>query len=83
MSFRAKREISQSALAEFLREVPRPDAKLATQTYVFVKQLQCLVNEIADLESMKLGVALRINCKEVDEFALTKLERLLEILDPD
>lgn len=61
----------------------RPDAKLATQTYVFVKQLQCLVNKIADLESMKLGVALRINSKEVDEFALTKLERLLEILDPD
>ena len=61
----------------------RPDAKLATQTYIFVKQLQCLVNEIADLESMKLGVALRINSKEVDEFALTKLERLLEILDPD
>ena len=83
MSFRAKREISQSALAEFLREIPRPDAKLATQTYVFVKQLQWLVNEIAKLESMKLEFALRINCKEVDEFALTELERLLEILDPD
>ena len=61
----------------------RPDAKLATQTYIFVKQLQCITSEIASLESMKLGVALRINCKEVDEFALTKLERLLEILDPD
>lgn len=61
----------------------RPDAKLATQTYIFVKQLQCITNEIANLESMKLGEALRINCKEVDEFALTELERLLEILDPD
>jgi len=70
-------------LPDDLKQCLQPDAKLATQTYVFVKQLQSLVNEIADLESMKLGVALRINCKEVDEFALTKLERLLEILDPD
>ena len=61
----------------------RPDAKLATQTYIFVKQLQCIASEIASLESMKLAYALRINCKEVDEFALTQLERLLEILDPD
>lgn len=68
---------------DHIKQYLQPDAKLATQTYVFVKQLQCLVNEIADLESMKLGVALRINSEEVDEFALTKLERLLEILDPD
>ena len=61
----------------------RPDAKLATQTYIFVRQLQCITSEIASLESMKLAYGLRINCKEVDEFALTKLERLLEILDPD
>ena len=70
-------------LPDDLKQCLQPDAKLATQTYVFVKQLQCLVNEIANLESMKLGVALRINSEEVDEFALTKLERLLEILDPD
>ena len=61
----------------------RSDAKLATQTYIFVEQLQCIASEIASLESMKLAYGLRINCKEVDEFALTKLERLLEILDPD
>lgn len=61
----------------------RPDAKLATQAYIFVKQLQCIASEIASLESMKLAYGLRINCKEVDEFALTQLERLLEILDPD
>ena len=70
-------------LPDDLKQCLHPDAKLATQTYVFVKQLQRLVKEISDLESMKLGVALRINSKEVDEFALTKLERLLEILDPD
>ena len=70
-------------LPDDLKQCLQPDAKLAKQTYVFVKQLQCLVNGIANLESMKLGLALRINCKEVDEFALTKLERLLEILDPD
>ena len=70
-------------LPDDLKQCLQPDAKLAKQTYVFVKQLQCLVNEIANLESMKLGVALRINSEEVDEFALTKLERLLEILDPD
>lgn len=70
-------------LPDDLKQCLQPDAKLAKQTYVFVKQLQCLVNEIANLESMKLGLALRINCKEVDEFALTQLERLLEILDPD
>lgn len=70
-------------LPDDLKQCLHPDAKLATQTYVFVKQLQSLVKEISDLESMKLGVALRINSKEVDEFALTKLERLLEILDPD
>ena len=70
-------------LPDDLKQCLQPDAKLAKQTYVFVKQLQCLVNEIANLESMKLGFALRINCKEVDEFALTELERLLEILDPD
>ena len=70
-------------LPDDIKQCLQPDAKLATQTYVFVKQLQWLVNEIANLESMKLGVALRINSKEVDEFALTKLERLLEILDPD
>ena len=70
-------------LLDDIKQCLQPDAKLATQTYVFVKQLQWLVNEIANLESMKLGVALRINSKEVDEFALTKLERLLEILDPD
>ena len=76
-------EKKNQELPDDLRQCLHPDAKLATQTYVFVKQLQSLVNEISDLESMKLGVALRINCKEVDEFALTKLERLLEILDPD
>ena len=70
-------------LPDNLKQCLQPDAKLAKQTYVFVKQLQCLVNGIANLESMKLGLALRINCKEVDEFALTQLERLLEILDPD
>ena len=70
-------------LPDDLKQCLQPDAKLAKQTYVFVKQLQCLVSEIAKLESMKLGFALRINCKEVDEFALTQLERLLEILDPD
>ena len=70
-------------LPDDLKQCLQPDAKLAKQTYVFVKQLQCLVNGIANLESMKLGLALRINCKEVDEFALTQLERLLEILDPD
>lgn len=70
-------------LPDDLKQCLQPDAKLAKQTYVFVKQLQCLVNGIANLESMKLGLALRINCKEVDEFALTELERLLEILDPD
>lgn len=70
-------------LPDDLKQCLQPDAKLAKQTYVFVKQLQCLVNGIANLESMKLGFALRINCKEVDEFALTQLERLLEILDPD
>lgn len=70
-------------LPDDLKQCLQPDAKLAKQTYVFVKQLQRLVNEIAHLESMKLGLALRINCKEVDEFALTELERLLEILDPD
>jgi len=61
----------------------RPDAKLATQTYIFVKQLQCIASEIASLESMKLAYGLRINDEKIDEFALTKLERLLEILDPD
>ena len=70
-------------LPDDLKQCLHPDAKLATQTYVFVKQLQRLVKEISDLESMKLGVALINNSKEVDEFALTKLERLLEILDPD
>lgn len=70
-------------LPDDLKQYLQPDAKLAKQTYVFVKQLQRLVNEIAKLESMKLGFALRINCKEVDEFALRELERLLEILDPD
>lgn len=70
-------------LPDDLKQCLQPDAKLAKQTYVFVKQLQRLVNEIAHLESMKLGLALRINCKDVDEFALTELERLLEILDPD
>lgn len=70
-------------LPDDLKQCLQPDAKLAKQTYVFVKQLQRLVNGIANLESMKLGFALRINCKEVDEFALTELERLLEILDPD
>ena len=70
-------------LPDDLKQCLQPDAKLATQTYVFVKQLQRLVKEISDLESMKLGVALINNSKEVDEFALTKLERLLEILDPD
>lgn len=61
----------------------RPDAKLATQTYIFVKQLQCITSEIASLESMKLAYGLRINDEKIDEFALTQLERLLEILDPD
>ena len=61
----------------------RPDAKLATQTYIFVKQLQCITREIAGLESMKLAYGLRINDEKIDEFALTQLERLLEILDPD
>ena len=61
----------------------RPDAKLATQTYIFVKQLQCITSEIAKLESMKLAYGLRINDEKIDEFALTQLERLLEILDPD
>ena len=70
-------------LPDDLKQCLQPDAKLATQTYVFVKQLQRLVKEISDLESMKLGVALINNSKEVDEFALTQLERLLEILDPD
>lgn len=70
-------------LPDDLKQCLQHDAKLAKQAYVFVKQLQRLVNEIAKLESMKLGFALRINCKEVDEFALTELERLLEILDPD
>lgn len=76
-------EKKKQELPDDIKQCLQPDAKLATQTYGFVKQLQWLANEIADLESMKLGVALRINCKEVDEFALTKLERLLEILDPD
>ena len=70
-------------LPDDLKQCLHPDAKLSTQTYAFVKQLQRLVKEISDLESMKLGVALINNSKEVDEFALTKLERLLEILDPD
>ncbi|MBR5846347.1 MAG: hypothetical protein IKY72_00930 [Bacteroidaceae bacterium] len=76
-------EKKNQELPDDIKQCLQPDAKLATQTYVFVKQLQCLVNEIADIESMKLGVTLRNNGKEVDEFALTKLERLLEILDPD
>ena len=76
-------EKKNQELPDDLKQCLHPDAKLATQTYVFVKQLQRLVKEISDLESMKLGVALINNSKEVDEFALTKLERLLEILDPD
>lgn len=32
---------------------------------------------------MNLRFALTNNCKEIDELALTELERLLEILDPD